>query len=106
MNARDIATMRLRNQQISNATGATPQEVVARLLALQAQDYRGALWSIGLRLPGSTATRIERAIADRTIVRTWPMRRTLHFVAAADVRWMLRLLAPRSIKGMTGRLKQ
>jgi hypothetical protein len=25
------------------------------------------------------------------------MRRTLHFVAAADVRWMLRLLTPRVI---------
>lgn len=106
MNTRDIATLRLANQQIANATSASPSEVVARLLAIQAQDYRGALWSIGLRLPGSTATQIERAIEARTIVRTWPMRRTLHFVAATDVRWILQLLAPRAIKGMIGRLKQ
>src|SRR5262247_1090343 len=29
------------------------------------------------------------------IIRTWPMRGTLHFVSAADIRWMLELLTPR-----------
>ena len=106
MNARDILTIRLTSQQIASSESGTPSDVVARLLAMQAQDHRGALWSIGLRLPGSTVTDIERAIANRTIVRTWPMRRTLHYVAADDVRWMLRLLTPRAIKGMVGRLAQ
>jgi hypothetical protein len=64
---------------------------------MQAQDYTGALWSIGLRLPNATVADIEKAISDRTIIRTWPMRGTLHFVAAADVRWMLELLAPRIV---------
>ena len=104
MNARDILTMRLTSQQIASSESGSPSEVVARLLAMQAQDHRGALWSIGLRLPESTVADIERAIANRTIVRTWPMRRTLHYVAADDVRWMLRLLTPRAIKGMAGRL--
>src|SRR5271163_3150315 len=31
------------------------------------------------------------------------MRRTLHFVAADDIRWMLALLAPRIIAGSIGR---
>jgi hypothetical protein len=106
MNARDILTIRLTSQQIASSTSGNPSDVVARLVAMQAQDYGGALWSIGLRLPGSTVQQIEQAIADRAIVRTWPMRRTLHFVAASDIRWMLRLLAPRAIKGMTGRLAQ
>jgi hypothetical protein len=70
---------------------------VSWLGALQAQDYAGALWSIGLRLPNVTAAHIEEAIAQRTIVRTWPMRGTLHFVAAADVRWMLELLTSRVV---------
>ncbi len=64
---------------------------------MQAQDYAGGKWGIGLRLPRATDADIERAIAGRTIVRTWPMRGTLHFVAAADVRWLLELLAPRMI---------
>jgi hypothetical protein len=44
-------------------------------------------------------------IDERSIVRTWPMRGTLHFVAATDVRWMLRLLTPRVIKGWASRMR-
>jgi hypothetical protein len=106
MNTRDITTIRLANQQIADATSTSPTEVVTRLLAVQAQDYRGALWSIGLRLTGATIAQIEQAIAERSIVRTWPMRGTLHFVAAADVRWMLELLTPRVMKGSAGRMRQ
>jgi len=106
LTAGDILALRLTNQQIAMPTSTRPSDVIARLLAIQAQDYRGALWSIGLRLRGSNVSQIERAIAERTIVRTWPMRRTLHFVAAADVKWLLRLLTPRAIKGMTGRLRR
>jgi hypothetical protein len=36
-------------------------------------------------------------IANRQIVRTWPMRGTLHLVPPEDVRWMLKLLTPRAI---------
>ena len=38
---------------------------------------------------------MERAIADRQIVRTWLMRGTIHFAAPEDVRWLLELCAPR-----------
>ena len=95
MNARDIPHYRLFSQHIVATRCRTPAQVVAELGAIQAQDYYGALWAIGLRLPGATQTDVEQAIADRAIVRTWPMRGTLHFAAAADVRWMLELLAPR-----------
>lgn len=66
---------------------------------MQAQDYASALWAIGLRLPAATEAGVERAVAERQIVRTWPMRGTLHFVAADDVRWMLELMTPRIIAG-------
>jgi Winged helix DNA-binding domain len=92
--ARDIAHCRLINQRIVSAKFTRPAEIVSLLGAMQAQDYLGALWAIGLRSPNSTETDIEKAIADRTIIRTWPMRGTLHFVAPADVRWMLELLTP------------
>jgi hypothetical protein len=93
-----LAHMRLASQQIATPSARTSAEVVAALGAMQAQDYGGALWAIGLRLPGSTESDIERAVADRTIVRTWPMRGTLHFVASADARWMLELLTPRVLE--------
>ncbi|MHA3775700.1 winged helix DNA-binding domain-containing protein [Verrucomicrobiota bacterium sgz303538] len=102
----EITSYRLANQQITHPTCKTPQEVVSALGAMQAQDYPGALWAIGLRLPGSTEMDIQQAVADRAIVRTWPMRGTLHFVAAPDVRWMLEHLTPRIIAGSARRQQQ
>lgn len=106
MSPDDIAKYRLLNQQIAIAASKTPGEVVASLGAMQAQDYAGALWAIGLRLPGTTEAVIQHAIAERQIVRTWPMRGTLHFVPAADVHWMLVLLTPRVIAGTARRQQQ
>ncbi len=105
----NIPLLRLANQRIVARPFAQPAAVVAWLGAMQAQDYLGALWSIGLRLSPNlspTETLIEEAIADRTIIRTWPMRGTLHFVAAQDVRWLLQLLTPRQIQQFAGRYRQ
>lgn len=85
----DIALVRLRNQQLEHPRFRNPGKVVGWLGAVQAQDYAGAKWSLGLRLPGSVDANIEQAIAARTIVRTWAPRGTLHFVAAPDLRWLL-----------------
>lgn len=102
----DIAQSRLYYQQIAQTKFKTPGQVVAWLGALQAQDYAGAKWSIGLRLPDATDTDIEQAVADKTIIRTWPMRGTLHFVASKDVHWLLELLTPRIIAQAAGRHRQ
>jgi DNA glycosylase AlkZ-like len=103
MTSRDIAHYRLINQLIASARSREPLEVVAKLGAMQAQDYLGALWAVGLRLADAAEAAVERAIAERQIIRTWPMRGALHFVAPADVRWMLELLAPRIIAGSARR---
>lgn len=100
--ASDLALLgaaRLRAQRVTGDSARSPTDVVAALGAVQAQDYVGSLWAIGLRVPGATAAAIERAADERLIVRTWPMRGTLHFVAAADARWMLSLLTPRVLRG-------
>lgn len=102
----NIALSRLANQSIANPTFAQPGDVVRWLGALQAQDYSGALWSIGLRTARATERSIEQAVAHRAIVRTWPMRGTLHFVAAQDARWLLTLLTPRMISQSAGRYRQ
>lgn len=102
----DIARQRLASQRIGGTSFEKPGEVVRWLGAVQAQDYLGALWAIGLRTRAAIEAEVERAIAEREIIRTWPMRRTLHFVAAADVRWMLRLLTPRVVAGIAHRLRQ
>jgi len=64
---------------------------------MQAQDYPGALWSLGLRIPNATVATVEQALDSGEIIRTWPMRGTLHFVPAVDARWMLKLMAPKVI---------
>lgn len=102
----NIAVQRLHSQQIEHTRFKTPSQVVTWLGAVQAQDYAGAKWSVGLRLPGSTEADIEQAISHKTIIRTWAVRGTLHFVAAADVRWMLALVAPRIIAGSARRYKE
>ena len=91
----EVANRRLVNQRIVGAGGSSAAEVVAHMGAMQAQDYRNALWAIGLRVRGSAERSIEQAIAAKEVVRTWPMRGTLHFLAATDVHWILELLTPR-----------
>ncbi|MGE5315460.1 MAG: winged helix DNA-binding domain-containing protein [Acidobacteriota bacterium] len=98
-----IVRMRLFHQQILGTQHASPVDVVRHLGAMQAQDYAGAKWSVALRLESATDADVESAIARREIVRTWPQRGTLHFVAAGDIRWMLELLAPRTIAGSARR---
>lgn len=64
--------------------------------AVQAQEYPSAKWGIALRLPpGATDHTLDRAFDEGAILRTHVMRPTWHFVARADLRWMLQLTAPR-----------
>src|SRR4029077_10068233 len=102
----NIARHRLWSQHIAGSGLEKPSDVVRWLGAVKAQDYLGSLWAIGLRMRKATEEAVEQAIADRTIIRTWPMRGTLHFVAATDVRWMLTLLTPRVVANCRWRLKQ
>lgn len=102
----DVAVRRLRAQRIAGEGFKTPAEVVAWMGAVQAQDYLGALWAVGLRMKKATEAIVEQAIAEGSIVRTWPMRGTLHFVAPADVRWMLELLSPRVLARGKARYRQ
>src|SRR5918998_737778 len=101
-----IARQRLINQRIEGEKFERPEEVVRWLGAMQAQDYPQALWAIGLRLQSATVADVERAISDGKIVRTWPMRGTLHFVPPEDAKWMLKLSASRMLARDGRRLKQ
>lgn len=84
---------------------ASALSVVRELGAVQAQDYASGAWSLGVR-SGLTVTQVEEAVARREIVRTWPMRGTIHWVAAADARWMCRLLATSRVAGLATRYRQ
>ena len=102
----NVGRTRLANQHVRRPVFDDPANVVHWLGAVQAQDYLGGLWAVGLRTKRASESLVEAAIARRAIVRTWPMRGTLHFVAAADVRWMTRLLTPRVMAGARARHRQ
>jgi hypothetical protein len=102
----DVARARLATQRLVPPYYASPTDVVRGLVAVQAQDYNAGLWAIGQRTADATRADVERALADREIVRTWPMRGTLHIVARDDVRWLTALLATRVLKRAAYRHRQ
>ena len=91
----DIAHLRLRHQGINGPKRRSAADVVRWLVAVQAQDFAGAKWSLGLRLRKAKDSQIERAFNEGAILRTHLLRPTWHFVTPADIGWLLALTAPR-----------
>ena len=91
----DIAPVRLRRQMLAGGAAADAPAVVQWMGAVQAQDYAGARWAIGLRAKGATDATVARAFDAGAILRTHMMRPTWHFVAPQDIRWMQALTSPR-----------
>ena len=83
----------------------TPEAAVARCLAIQSQDPEAALWAIGLRC-GARRAEVTAAFASRALVRTWPMRGTLHTLCGSDTRWMVELLAMRAFTAAAARRRE
>ena len=86
---------RLQNQHLLTSPFKDPVDVVRSLVAVQAQDYYGAKWAIGQRMRHATDDVVEQAFADGRILRLHVMRPTWHFVAPDDIRWLVKLTAPR-----------
>ena len=91
----NVAYARLHNQRLSSAqfTKAGRRRQLARRGS--GAGYPGARWALALRMRRATDAAIERAFAAGEILRTHVLRPTWHFVAPADIRWMLALTAPR-----------
>jgi hypothetical protein len=97
----EILQLRLANQHLASQQLDDPTELVAQLGAVQAQDYPAAKWALGMRLLDGTDALLEDAFAEGKILRTHVLRPTWHFVAPADIRWILALTAPRIKAAMT-----
>jgi hypothetical protein len=103
---RRIALERLARQRLSAPLDGNPATVVRHMLAIQAQDFAGSRWAIGARSRSITVADVEQALEAASIVRTWPMRGTLHLLAGEDVRWTVELLAHRALRGAASRHRQ
>jgi hypothetical protein len=101
-----LITHRLHTQRLISPKFAKVAEVASFFGAVQAQDLLASLWAVGQRVADATEATVERAIEEGAILRTWPLRGTIHYVTPADVRWLLMLTAERTIRGAAGRHRQ
>lgn len=87
---------RIVSQGLVSATCAhTPVEAVESLLALQGQLVSAIPWAIGVRCPGVSRAQVEESFARGELVRSWPMRGTVHVTSARDHHWLRRVLRHR-----------
>lgn len=101
-----VLATRMATQRLSGPPAATPAQVVSELLCVQAQDAPLAQAMIALRCEEATDATVRTAVASGALVRTHILRPTWHYVAAADLRWLLQLTAAKVISGMTARHRQ
>jgi winged helix DNA-binding protein len=99
-----LRRLRARRQRLHRPAGG-PGEIVRALLAVQAQDRRGASLALRARGTGFGATDVESALGEDLLV-AWLLRGTLHLVAREDHPWLLALTAPRADRANRRRLEQ
>ncbi len=102
-----VRLLRLRSQRLIPRSLSAPvgtalarppliaKQIVKDLCGIQAQELPSAALAIRVRGIGSLAADVEHAqVEERSIVRTWGMRGTLHLLATEDLGWLLPLLGP------------
>lgn len=83
-------------QGLVSATAArSPLDAVENLLALQGQQASAIPWAIGVRCVGVPRAQISAAFDSGALVRSWPMRGTVHVTSGHDHHWLRRLLRHR-----------
>jgi hypothetical protein len=98
-----LAAQRMRTQGLVTPIGGV-EEVVTRLVGLQAQDDWVAAYAIR---PRATPTLDADAVSKADgLICTWVMRGTLHLVTREDAGWLVGFLGPRFIAKATGRRAQ
>lgn len=102
----EVALLRLSAQRLVGPGWPTATDTVRWLAAVQAQDFNGAITSVALRTASGTRQDVEAALAAGQVVKSWPMRGTLHLVVAEDLPWMLQLSTPRLVSGAAARRAQ
>jgi Winged helix DNA-binding domain len=102
-----LAAQRLRAQLLAGPPAHTVAGVAGHLLAVQAQDPRGARLAVRARTAGLVAADVDHALtADRSVVISWLNRGTLHLVLAEDYWWLHQLTTPQLLTGNARRLAQ
>jgi hypothetical protein len=122
MDPDEVVRRRLHAQRLRGPGLGSPADAVRHLLAVQAQEFPYARWSLAQRTGGlgasvaapsqrvaaavATAAEVEQAVSDGIILRTHILRPTWHFVHREDLRWLTALSAPRLHQGNAGMYRQ
>lgn len=98
---------RLDAQLLTRREPRKATDVVAHLLAIQAQDLRAGGLAVRARTAGVTEADVHRGLSeDRSLAVGWLNRGTLHLVAAEDYWWLHTLTARRTTTSTMRRLAE
>ncbi len=92
-----VCQLRMRGQHLHPQfeSGIGVARVVQELIGVQAQLASAASLAVRVRSSGLAADDVARArLQERSVVCTWGLRGTLHWLAAEDLDWLLPLLGP------------
>ena len=102
-----VTAARCAAQLLCGDPAGSVEEVTGRLLAIQAQDPRGARLTVRARSAGLSAADIDSALTQRrSLIVTWLNRGTLHLVCTEDYWWLHPLTTPQLRTGNSRRLAQ
>jgi hypothetical protein len=101
-----MGRLRLASQGLSGRGFGSVPAAVRSMTAMQAQDLQASLWAVGQRVRGSRVADVRAALDRGEVVRSWPMRGTLHLLAPEDLRWVLDITSGRLIKGLARRHRE
>src|ERR1700761_1093948 len=102
-----VTAQRCAAQLLCGDPARSAEEVAARLLAIQAQDPRGARLTIRVRSAGLSASDVDAALTQRrALIVTWLNRGTLHLVCPEDYWWLHPLTTPQLRAGNSRRRAQ
>src|SRR6478609_6436007 len=101
-----MGRLRLASQGLTGPGFGSVPEAVRAMPALQAQDLQASLWAVGQRVPGSRLADVRDALDRGEVVRSWPMRGTLHLLAPEDLGWILQITSGRLLRSLGARHRQ
>jgi hypothetical protein len=90
-----IAAHRMHRLGLWGTRAPRPEDVVHDLLAVQAQEWRYARWSVAQRTRRPGASNVDRAFDEGKILRTHILRPTWHYVTPDDLAWLVPLSGPK-----------
>jgi DNA glycosylase AlkZ-like len=104
----ELARLRAATQLIHRPTSARdPAEIARSIAGAQAQDVYAGPLTFRSRSRKLTAEDIRRArTEERSLLRTWVMRTTIHMIPTDDAGWWLPLFEPGIERWSTRRLEQ